>query len=84
MAAGDTEDEARNPVLLHHHNPWYYMHPDQNSCIQPTSHSCGSLGKRQLVGLLAITHRIEPVLGWTRSERGGVDEGLTARMKGRG
>lgn len=60
-------EEARNSVLLHHHNPWYYVHPDQNSCIQPASHSRGSLRKRRLVGLLAITHRID-------SDRRGVRE----------
>lgn len=80
MAAGENEVEARNSVLLHHHSPWYYVHSDQNSCIQPTSHFCGSLRKRQLVGLLAITHRTESALRWTWGERGGTGEGLIARM----
>lgn len=62
------------------HQPWYSVHPDQNSCIQPTSHSSGSLGKQQLVGLLAIAHLIEPGLGRTWGERGGAVEGLIARM----
>lgn len=80
VAAGETEGEARNSVLLHHQNPWYYVHSDQNSCIQPTSHSCGSLRKRQRVGLLAITHRIGPALRRTWGERGGTGEGLITRM----
>lgn len=38
----DSEEEATIAVLLHHHNPWCYVDPDQNSCIQLNSHSHGS------------------------------------------
>lgn len=78
----DREEEARNSVLLHHHNPWYYVHPNQNSCIQPASHSRGSPRKRRLVGLLAITRRIEPWTGTrARGERGcGGGGGMKARV----